>query len=333
MKVCGKCGRLLALDQFALKSAARGTRQSQCRKCQSDYSRAHHKRYGGRFQATRVANRNRYIDRARRHVQTYLETHACVDCGERDTTVLEFDHVGGRKRMAVAVLVYRGPSIASLDAEIAKCVVRCANCHRRKTLGDNHWRGPKVTHLVETKSERACPASSMVEHPAFNRRVRGPIPRRGKEIPDGGLALRRVCAHCRISKPLIEFCKLAYRGGATDCYCLDCRRDYNKIYHEVCAVKHRLAVASNKRRRKASIRKRLKVYLSAHPCVDCGESDARVLEFDHVRGSKRCDVGELVANAARWDRITVEIEKCDVRCANCHRRRTARQFGWHTGRD
>ena len=29
-----------------------------------------------------------------------------------------------------------------------------------------------------------------------------------------------------------------------------------------------------------------------------------------------------------WNAILVEIAKCDIRCANCHRRRTASQYGW-----
>jgi hypothetical protein len=29
-------------------------------------------------------------------------------------------------------------------------------------------------------------------------------------------------------------------------------------------------------------------------------------------------------------RLNCKIGKCDVRCANCHRRRTAHQLGWST---
>jgi hypothetical protein len=67
-------------------------------------------------------------------------------------------------------------------------------------------------------------------------------------------------------------------------------------------------------------------YLRKHPCIDCGVSDPVVLEFDHVRGQKRSDISTLVRNAARLDRVAAEIAKCVVRCANCHRRRTARVF-------
>lgn len=60
-------------------------------------------------------------------------------------------------------------------------------------------------------------------------------------------------------------------------------------------------------------------YFSTHPCVDCGESDREVLTFDHVRGKKRGDVSVMAKDCA-IETIIKEIEKCDVRCWNCHMR-------------
>ena len=66
-------------------------------------------------------------------------------------------------------------------------------------------------------------------------------------------------------------------------------------------------------------------YLSKHHCVDCGEADPDVLDFDHVRGEKVCDVSHMVQCGFRLWRIVDEIEKCEVRCANDHRRITAKR--------
>jgi len=70
-------------------------------------------------------------------------------------------------------------------------------------------------------------------------------------------------------------------------------------------------------------------YLDEHPCVDCGEADPVVLEFDHVRGKKVASVSLMVREVRSWALIEAEIAKCDVRCANCHRRVTARRAGWY----
>ena len=66
-------------------------------------------------------------------------------------------------------------------------------------------------------------------------------------------------------------------------------------------------------------------FLQSHPCVDCGESDPVVLDFDHVRGNKTKEVTKFVRNGASLRRIFLEIDKCEVRCANCHRRITAKR--------
>jgi hypothetical protein len=74
-------------------------------------------------------------------------------------------------------------------------------------------------------------------------------------------------------------------------------------------------------------------YLLSHPCVDCDESDVMVLDFDHVTDTKTANVSNLVSRGASWQRIEREIAKCVVRCANCHRRKTALDFGWYKSKD
>jgi hypothetical protein len=63
------------------------------------------------------------------------------------------------------------------------------------------------------------------------------------------------------------------------------------------------------------------------PCVDCGEQDPVVLDLDHVFGVKAFNIGDAITRLS-WGKIQGELEKCVVRCANCHRRKTAKQFQW-----
>lgn len=63
-------------------------------------------------------------------------------------------------------------------------------------------------------------------------------------------------------------------------------------------------------------------YLNNHPCVDCSESDIIVLEFDHKDPkSKKFAIKEFRVFGYSLNTVKLEVEKCDVRCANCHRRR------------
>lgn len=62
-------------------------------------------------------------------------------------------------------------------------------------------------------------------------------------------------------------------------------------------------------------------FFKTHPCSDCGETDPMVLEFDHLR-DKSFNVAKGVRDRS-WQALKAEIAKCDVVCANCHRRRTA----------
>ena len=73
-------------------------------------------------------------------------------------------------------------------------------------------------------------------------------------------------------------------------------------------------------------------HLLDNPCVDCGEDDVIVLEFDHVRGEKLFPVSRSIGRKISEKKLRDEIDKCEVRCANCHRRKTYKQFE-RSGRD
>jgi hypothetical protein len=63
-------------------------------------------------------------------------------------------------------------------------------------------------------------------------------------------------------------------------------------------------------------------------CVDCGITDDRVLEFDHIRDDKIDGVKRLADGLASLERLKTEMRKCEVRCCNCHRIKTQEQLGW-----
>jgi hypothetical protein len=87
--------------------------------------------------------------------------------------------------------------------------------------------------------------------------------------------------------------------------------------------KRRLAVARCRARAKAKAKAWVLAYLLGHPCLDCGEADPKVLEFDHRDPAlKRHNISRMVSDGMGLTSIEREVAKCDVRCCNCHRRRS-----------
>lgn len=82
-------------------------------------------------------------------------------------------------------------------------------------------------------------------------------------------------------------------------------------------------INANQRIRSAKIRERNKQYvqdyLSQHSCVDCGNDNPIVLDFDHITDNKLANVSRLATTTTSLKRIQEEINKCEIRCSNCHR--------------
>lgn len=126
----------------------------------------------------------------------------------------------------------------------------------------------------------------------------------------------RLCARCARGLPLSAF----NRG---QWWCRECF----KAYYRADAERHRRRANALKRRRVEAARAFVLDVLGRSPCADCGVTDPVVLEFDHV-GPKRQNVATLVDRGVRLERLAAEVEQCEVVCANCHRRRTARRTAW-----
>ena len=57
----------------------------------------------------------------------------------------------------------------------------------------------------------------------------------------------------------------------------------------------------------------------ASGCIDCGyAAHAEALQFDHTGQDKKGNVSDLIRSDYSWKTIMLEINKCEVRCANCH---------------
>lgn len=133
----------------------------------------------------------------------------------------------------------------------------------------------------------------------------------------------KTCSKCRQEKSLSEFNKATNRRDGVQTYCKLCQRGIDKLFYQNNPGRR---TRETKEKARDAARRYVLAYLLAHPCVDCGEDDVVVLDFDHL-DDKLYHITEMIRDGFSIKRIQEEIDKCEVRCANCHRRATARRHG------
>lgn len=100
-------------------------------------------------------------------------------------------------------------------------------------------------------------------------------------------------------------------------------REYRRQYYLANKEKHFVWSKAAADRRVLKVYDLILGHFEKNPCGDCGEPDPVVLDFDHRDASlKSFTIGDAVRDKISLARIKEEIAKCDVRCANCHRRMT-----------
>ncbi len=144
----------------------------------------------------------------------------------------------------------------------------------------------------------------------------------------------KTCPKCHEPKDIEEFNWRDKAKGIRCNECRSCHSNYNKADYQKNRSKVIARSTKRKNETKAENYAKVDAYLLEHPCVDCGETDLIVLEFDHKPGTKKkSEISKLICAGYNWDVILKEINKCDVRCANDHRRRTAERGNWYARGD
>jgi hypothetical protein len=113
----------------------------------------------------------------------------------------------------------------------------------------------------------------------------------------------------------------------------DRQRAFQRRHYAANKLVYLARAKAGRSRTRAAVTAWLLEYLKSHPCIDCGERDPIVLEFDHRDGTvKRFEIGSARRRSNALQAVIDEVSKCDVRCANCHRRRTYKARGFtHRG--
>lgn len=136
----------------------------------------------------------------------------------------------------------------------------------------------------------------------------------------------KVCSICKLPQDL--FYKNKSRPDGLQSYCVGCSKDRSKERYKNFSTDQKDDIKKLAEEKRTRNKQFVWDYLKEHPCIDCGESDPIVLEFDHQ--SNKIDSICVMANSAvGLEKIQLEIDKCKVRCANCHRKKTAKDFGWY----
>lgn len=128
MKVCSKCGIEKEASEFYSSKRCSDGLQSRCKHCnKSDHAK--------HYQKDKAKYKNRSSTRRKRITAEYTEwksKQVCCRCGETDEACLDAHHIDpSQKEFQLAKLGQEEFGTNRWFNELAKCIIVCANCHRK----------------------------------------------------------------------------------------------------------------------------------------------------------------------------------------------------------
>ena len=133
MKHCYTCGRDLEASCFGKNRCKKDGLQAQCNECRRATNNKYYKDSEIRRATVRRNDAARLL--AIKEYIAGIKASGCIICGETTLCVLDFHHTSNNKLDNISTLVANKGSFNNIVAEVEKCVVLCANCHRKVHAG------------------------------------------------------------------------------------------------------------------------------------------------------------------------------------------------------
>lgn len=127
------------------------------------------------------------------------------------------------------------------------------------------------------------------------------------------------CSICKSMKEFSEFNKHSGKSDGFQSACRACNKERSRAYYKRNKKKHRKDISTRRKSRQVENRQFVLQVKDLNPCNICGETAHCCLDFHHL-GNKDASVSAAVHRGWSRERMQVEILKCSVLCANCHRK-------------
>lgn len=128
LRKCVGCCEELSKESFSWKNKQKGTLQSRCKSCYNTYNREH---YAKSDKQPVIDRSNRNNKKLWQRYKDWKLTQQCCICGESSPECLDLHHVDPAIKDGNIGDIVSKYNWQKVLAEIAKCVVVCANCHRK----------------------------------------------------------------------------------------------------------------------------------------------------------------------------------------------------------
>jgi transcription elongation factor Elf1 len=89
-----------------------------------------------RWYANNKESEKEHVNRRKKQIRAWFVEYKsklkCSKCGENHPATIDFHHkTRNEKEFNIAFMSYFGYSIERIKKEISKCIILCANCHRK----------------------------------------------------------------------------------------------------------------------------------------------------------------------------------------------------------
>ena len=127
-KRCSKCKQVLFTSDFNKAPHKLGGLQSICKKCNKIYQREHYKNNKEYYHQRNIKRRKEL----KQLLFDIKRKSKCNVCRENHPACLDFHHKNpDKKKISISLIPSRFWSDERTLKEIEKCVILCANCHRK----------------------------------------------------------------------------------------------------------------------------------------------------------------------------------------------------------